>query len=410
VKKENNSDKNLSEEIPGVETVSAEDALKEAAIKEVEQESAVQKSGAQLANNGARVRISGDDTSEKVVNPFQLHIKGELTHWLVQRGVALLFSTYQAGKVIMIGPNKGKLTVSERNFGRAMGLVPVEDGLLLGTEYAVWRFRNGLKPGYQYEGWDKIFLPQDSHVTGSVDTHDIDVDKDGNVVAAITGYNCLAILDKTGNFSPIWKPPFISKIIGEDRCHLNGFCMEEGEVAYASVVAKSNTAGGWRDHRVDGGMIYDVRTNEIVCSGLSMPHSPRLHRGKLWLLEAGTGYFGYVDLEAKEFIRVAWCPGFVRGLRFIGGFALVGLSKPRHKTFQGLPLDQKLEEQQCEAECGIYIINISTGKIEHKLNITGSVEELYDVMVVEDTQCPLLVGLEGKEVRRFIKIGEDHCQ
>jgi Domain of unknown function (DUF4915) len=36
-----------------------------------------------------------------------------------------------------------------------------------------------------------------------------------------------------------------------------------------------------------------------------MPHSPRRHQGELWLLNAGTGEFGHVDLAAGRFMPAA---------------------------------------------------------------------------------------------------------
>jgi uncharacterized protein (TIGR03032 family) len=150
----------------------------------------------------------------------------------------------------------------------------------------------------------------------------------------------------------------------------------------------------------------DMRTNEVIVEGLSMPHSPRLYRDKLWLLEAGRGYFGYVDLETKAFVPVTWCPGFTRGLRFFGDYALVGISKPRHKTFQGLPLEEMLEERGEEPVCGLFVIRLSDGEIVHRLTISGSVEEIYDVCMITGTRSPMLVGLQGKEVRQLIKMGD----
>ncbi len=352
-------------------------------------------------------RVIGDDVKEEAVNPFHLHFSEGMIGWMANLNAAMAFTTYTAGKVILAGPNRGRLTVSERNFGRAMAMLPTDDGLLLSTEYQIWRFENGLDKGRMYEEWDKILLPRKCHVTGAVDTHDFAYDKDGQLVAAITLYNCLATIDESGCFSPLWKPPFISEVVGEDRCHLNGFCMEDGEPAYVSVIGETDKVQGWRDHRVDGGMIMDARTNEVVVGGLSMPHSPRLYRDKLWILEAGTGYFGYVDMEAKKFVPVAWCPGFTRGLRFYGGYALVGISKPRHKTFQDLPLDEELKKRGEEPVCGLYVVRLSDGEIVHKLTITGSVEEIYDVGIVEGTQSPMLVGLQGTEVRKWIRMGED---
>ena len=100
-----------------------------------------------------------------------------------------------------------------------------------------------------------------------------------------------------------------------------------GKPAYATCVSRSDANEGWRDYRREGGLVVDLRTNEIVCEGLSMPHSPRLYQNRLWLLNSGSGEFGYVDRERGVFEPVAFCPGYARGLAFLGDFALVGLSK-----------------------------------------------------------------------------------
>jgi uncharacterized protein (TIGR03032 family) len=356
-----------------------------------------------------QARIVGDDVSNEPQNPFHLHFSDKLIPWLTSINGALAISTYTAGKVVMVGPNNGRLAVTERNFDRAMAMLPLEEGLLLSTQFQIWRFENGLEQGKMYDGWDKIFLPRHCHVTGKVDTHDLNYDRNGNLIAAITKYNCLAYIEEHGCFSPMWKPSFIEseELVGEDRCHLNGFCMEHGEPAYATVIGASNIVQGWREHRADGGMLIDVRTNKVVVSGLSMPHSPRFYRGRLWLLEAGRGYLGSVDIENGEFKPLAWCPGFVRGLRFFGDYAIVGISKPRHTTFKGLPLDDELPKRNAVPECGVYFIRLSDGEIVHKLTITGSVDEIYDVALLPNTQAPMLVGIQGNDVHKFIKFGRN---
>jgi uncharacterized protein (TIGR03032 family) len=112
-----------------------------------------------------------------------------------------------------------------------------------------------------------------------------------------------------------------------------------------------------------------------------MPHSPRLYRDRLWLLDSGNGTFGYADIERGRFEPVAFCPGYARGLAFIGDFAVVGLSRPRqNKTFAGLKLDEQLKAKQAEARCGLQVIDLRSGDAVHWLRITGAIEELYDVM------------------------------
>ena len=102
--------------------------------------------------------------------------------------------------------------------------------------------------------------------------------------------------------------------------------------------------------------------HEIVVEGLSMPHSPRYYDGKLWLLDSGSGYFGYVDMDKGAFERVAFCPGYLRGLSFHGHFAIVGLSKQRgNRTFSGLALDDGLKERDADPRCGLQVIDLRTG-------------------------------------------------
>ena len=56
-----------------------------------------------------------------------------------------------------------------------------------------------------------------------------------------------------------------------------------------------------RDHRRDGGCVIDVRTGDVVVTGLSMPHSPRFYRDQLWVLNSGAGQLGRVDLNRGVF-------------------------------------------------------------------------------------------------------------
>jgi AbrB family looped-hinge helix DNA binding protein len=110
-------------------------------------------------------------------------------------------------------------------------------------------------------------------------------------------------------------------LAAEDRCHLNGLAMKDGRAAYVTAVSSSDVVDGWRDHRAGGGIVIDVNSNEIVIGGLSMPHSPRWYQGRLWLLNSGTGEFGYVDVDAGRFVPVSFCAGYLRGLAFHGDFA-----------------------------------------------------------------------------------------
>src|SRR5262249_29478043 len=142
------------------------------------------------------------------------------------------------------------------------------------------------------EGYDAVFVPQVAHYTADLDVHDLAYGADGRLVFGNTLFSCLAGASESHSFRPIWKPFFISRLAAEDRCHLNGLALKDGRPAYVTAVAETDLADGWRDNRVSGGVVIDVATGEIVCRALSMPHSPRLHDGRLWLLNSGTGEIG----------------------------------------------------------------------------------------------------------------------
>ena len=249
-------------------------------------------------------------------------------------------------------------------------------------------------------------MPQVGYTTGDVDAHDVAVGRDGEVIFVNTLFSCLATVSETHSFTPIWQPPFISKLAAEDRCHLNGLAMADGIPRYVTAVARTDAADGWRERRRDGGIVIDVVSGDIVGEGFSMPHSPRLYRDKLWLHDSGNGYFGYLDLTSGKFERVAFCRGYLRGLSFVGDFAVVGLSLPRgSKTFAGLALDDNLREKGVEPLCALQVIDLRSGDIVHWMTIEGIVEELYDVLVIPGVRRAMAIGFKTDEIRRVITVG-----
>lgn len=216
----------------------------------------------------------------------------------------------------------------------------------------------------------------------------------------------MGTVSESHSFVPLWQPTFISKLAAEDRCHLNGLAMQQGKAKYVTAVSQSDVAEGWREHRANGGCVIDVESNEIVLRGLSMPHSPRWHQEKLWLLNSGTGEFGFADLKRGVFEPVAFCPGYLRGCAFYGDFVVVGISQPRHnKTFSGLALDEKLHQKNVEPRCGLLVIDLKSGDIVHSLRIEGVVLELYDVVALLGVRHPMAIGFRSDEIRRVITMG-----
>ena len=332
-----------------------------------------------------------------------------LPGFLGAQRIALAVSSYQSGKFYLIGQNiDGGLLVDERFFRKAMGIcVPSKDTLLLATLFQIVRFKNVLEPHERINDvFDACYVPRQIFVTGELDVHDVGVLKDGRMVFVNTLYNCLATPSERHSFTPLWKPSFISKIVKEDRCHLNGLAMADGVPRYVTAVSKSDTIDGWRDRRSDGGIVVDVASGEIVIGGLSMPHSPRIYRDRLWLLNSGTGELGWIEPGAGEgkgkFHALAFCPGFVRGLAFHGNHAFVGLSKPRYQRFEGLALDKKLADADSEPWCGVQVIDLDSGAVAHWFRLDGAVAELYDLAVVPGAMRPMALGFASNEILGLI--------
>ena len=345
----------------------------------------------------------------KPEEPVTYSMSPGLSAFLGAQKIGLAVSSYQSGKFYLLGQNvDGGLLVDERFFRKAMGIcVPDQDTLLLATLFQIIKFKNVLEPGQQINNvFDTCYVPREILVTGELDAHDVGQLKDGRIVFVNTLYNCLATPSARHSFTPIWKPPFISKIIKEDRCHLNGLAMEDGVPRFVTAVSKSDTIDGWRDRRFDGGIIIEIATGEIVIGGLSMPHSPQVYRDKLWVLNSGTGELGWIERAKKaqdaKFHMVAFCPGFVRGLSFHGKFAFVGLSKPRYQRFEGLALDKKLADADSEPWCGVQVIDLDSGTCVHWFRIDGPVAELYDVAVVPGVRRPMSLSFASNEVLGLI--------
>jgi uncharacterized protein (TIGR03032 family) len=327
--------------------------------------------------------------------------------WLAAQHVSLAVTTYQTGKLLLFGAKpEGGLAVFERTFNRCMGLWGDGQTLWMNSLYQLWRFENVLAAGQLHQGHDRLYVPRAGYTTGDLDIHDIAVEASGRVVFVNTRFGCLATLHERDSFTPLWRPPFLSKLAAEDRCHLNGLALEDGRARYVTAVAATDVVDSWRDRRRDGGVVLDVRSNRIVASGLSMPHSPRVYRGRLWLLNSGTGELGTVDPATGAFAPLGFHPGYLRGLAFVGNYAVTGLSRPRHdRTFNGLPLDEALAAKGVEARCGLHVIDLNSGDIVHWVRIEGMVSELYDVVVLPGVTRPMALGFKSDEIQCLLTIG-----
>jgi uncharacterized protein (TIGR03032 family) len=332
-----------------------------------------------------------------------------LAGWLGQHRLSLAITSYQSGRIYLVGSDaKGRVSFFERIFERAMGVVGNAQRIYLGSLYQMWRFENVLRPNEVIHGqFDKCYVPRNAQTIGDLDIHELGIQANGKVIFVNTKYSCLAELSQTHSFKAVWKPKFISKLAPEDRCHLNGLAMVDGKAKYVTAVCKSDSVDGWRDRRQDGGVVIDVETDEIVCEGLSMPHSPRWHNSKLWVLNAGTGHLGWVDFEKKAFVPHTFVPGFARGLSIIGNVAAVGLSKPRNQRFEGLQLDEELKQRDAEPWCGVQIVSLTNGDVMNWIRFEGDISEVFDISFLPNVKNAMMIGLRTPEIRDLITFESD---
>ncbi|MGO9464922.1 MAG: TIGR03032 family protein [Isosphaeraceae bacterium] len=314
---------------------------------------------------------------------------------LDQLGASLLVTTYQAGKLVIVRSEREHLNTHFRAFQAPMGLALRGDRLAIGTHWLVWEYHNvpaaaaKLEPAGRH---DACFLPRSCHVTGNIQGHEMAWAGE-ELWLVNTRFSCLCTLDQSHSFVARWRPPFVSALAPEDRCHLNGLAIVDGRPRYATALGATDGPGGWRADKARGGVLIDVATGETIARGRSMPHSPRWYGGKLWLLESGAGSIGVVDPRSGRYESVAEFPGFTRGLDFAGPYAFVGLSQVRESAvFSGVPITERLAERTC----GIWVIDIRTGQIAAFLRFEDAVQEIFAVQVVVGRRYPDLINDDQK--------------
>jgi uncharacterized protein (TIGR03032 family) len=305
-------------------------------------------------------------------------------------GVSVVVSTYQAGKLVVLGAEAGAPSLGFHNFKRAMGVAIAGDRMAVGTTEQVWLLRSApqiarhLEPNSTY---DACYLTRGSWFTGEIQGHEMAwIDSELWVVNTL--FSCLSTLDHKHSFIPRWRPSFISAFAAEDRCHLNGLAVHDGKPRYVTALGETDTPAGWRPGKATGGCLIDIDSNEVVVRGLAMPHSPRVHQGRVWLLNSGEGHLLQVDPSTGTTTTMAELPGYTRGLALHGGLAFIGMSRIRERSaFSGLPLDLR----RSELKCGVAIVELASGRTVALFEFHSGVEEIFDVQIL-NARSPAVSG------------------
>ncbi len=372
---------------------------------------------------------------------FGCEYSANLPALLKHLNISLAFTSYQAQRLMLVRTDGVTLDVNFKHFPRPMGLTADSNGLTLGIFTQVLQFQreDGLLPqikqplkrieddvtaprlllqnngqvaapqpaagaakssdeeafeAYQtslYEPVDSrvdaCFIARSSHYTGMINIHDVEWGNDGLWVVN-SSFSCLSSLDPRYSFVPRWKPPFISALVAEDRCHLNGMTLKDGQPAYVTTFSTADERGKWRDGEGFNGTLMDVQRNEILVAGLAMPHSPRWYRGKVYYCHSGLGQLCCYDPASGENRVLAEVPGFTRGMDFHGPILVMGLSRVRQTDVsRPAPLAQKYDETLS----GLWFFNLDDLSEIGQIRFTGNVEQIYDVAVLTGCCFPEII-------------------
>lgn len=336
----------------------------------------------------------------------EVEVSDGLAAWMAAEQVSILIT--KGNGLCLIGLLvDGSVWVVDRSFGGCAGLAAWgTQTVFLASRYQIWRLENALPhDALTEDGHDRLFVPQTGWTTGMLLVRDLAVTPNGDVIFVNGMFSCLSIPSARLNFEPVWKPPFITELAPQDRCHLTGVALAGARPAFVTSASSVDEPGGWRERQADGGLVMSVDSGEVIATGLSMPGSPVLRDGRLWLCLGGSGELAALDLGDGSVTRVAALPGFARGLAFAGDHAVVGVSRPAHgETFDGLPLATRLTGHDAAGRCGVFIVDTQSGRVEHWLTFAGGSSEINALTVLPGVRSPTAVRFAGQAVEELVTI------
>ncbi|HEY3621949.1 MAG TPA: DUF4915 domain-containing protein [Roseiarcus sp.] len=181
--------------------------------------------------------------------------------FLRDQRISVAFTSSHTDELYLLGhAPTGQLVIDVQAFRKPTGLFAIEGSLLVGTLAHVFRLENVLRPGQTLDGaYSHCYVPRIGYFTGVVDTHDVAQTDTGEALFVATRYNCLATASRVHSFKVIWRPPFVTRIVAEDRCHLNGVALRGGIPTYATAMSTT-------DSYTDGAIISNSAASSSICA------------------------------------------------------------------------------------------------------------------------------------------------
>jgi uncharacterized protein (TIGR03032 family) len=327
---------------------------------------------------------------------YKLSYTAEFGRLLQRTKSTLAISVYQAGKILLFDTDEsGNLKITPISYPKPMGICSDGNKLAIATinELHIYKDEPQLakKLSSEQRDFKHLYFPRQTFHCGMIDLHDIDF-VNQRITGVNTLFSCICQFDDEHNFTPIWKPYFISENTPEDRCHLNGMAQVDGKLKYITALGHQDKPGSWRKDITNSGILMDIPENKILVDGLAMPHSPRWYNGKIYLLESAKGELVEIDPISFKKTTKARLNGLVRGLTIVDGLAFIGISTVREKSKTFNKLDDSVKAEHASIE----IIDIASGITLGNLVFKTDIKEIYDVQLLQNVQAAGIFGLYDK--------------
>lgn len=333
---------------------------------------------------------------------YSIVFDDELSKILFEKKISLVLSTYQAGRLMVIGSLDGlNLHQIPVGFKKPMGMVVRENKLAVATLDSIYFFSNSENVvktiRLNEKKFDTVYLQRAKYNTSTLDVHDIGFGK-GMLWGVNTMFSCISVFDINHTFIPKWKPPFISSLVPEDRCHLNSMVMEEGLPSYVSMLSMTDEKEGWRKDVMNTGAIMTVPHGEVVAEGLSLPHSLTDGGEYLYFLESGKGTLNRIHKKSHEMEIIFDFQRFVRGLKRVDNYFFITYSALREssKTFKSISFENQSDK------AGLLVFDIETKAIVAHLEYEKDIEEIYDLEIFDGYLKPAIVNENQEQYNNII--------
>ena len=325
---------------------------------------------------------------------IDLHVGAGFARWLAGADATVVITTYQAGKIVLVDHDGSKITVLILDLASPMGIAidGRRDGSALrsGARMAI-ALRDRVvvfadspelaqqMPGRPAGSFEHLYSPRVTYATGDIRAHEIAFGREGLWIVN-TRLSCLCLASVEHAFEPRWLPKFVSACVPEDRCHLtSGLAIEGGAPAYVTAHGATDSRGGWRDRKLGGGVVIDVARGDPLAGGFTMPHSPRIHDGALWVLDSGQGVLAEVDRRTGARTPVASVPASrAASTSWASTPSSASPRSGRRTSSGGMPVSSRHRE----LHAGVVVVKTSTGEIEGVLRFTSGCDEIFDVAVL----------------------------